>query len=381
MSAQQFVVRIPTPGKDKAPLSKAQKEFNRLTKKIDELANELAGFRTAASSLQQRIHAEYEPLLREYNQQRANLLRVFDRAHAQPGTTKTEKKKLVDLILNLAYDLISEHGMDELKPIFDKYDADGFDATDAEADQEVSSMMKEMVGAMYGIEFDETVDVSTKEKFMAYLDEQLKARQAENDQHRQQQAEKRAQKPKSAKQQEREARKEVEERNITKAVRTLYMDLVKAFHPDREPDEAEKARKTEIMQRVTEAYEKSDLLTLFRLQLEFNRIDQQHLETLAEDQLRYYNKILKQQADELSQELFSLQSQMSALFGKPLMLVGSAMSLEFSFNNDIRDLKRSIKATKKDIKELSDPVLLKAWLKAYKIQKPDDFDTFGPFFG
>jgi hypothetical protein len=287
------VVRIPTPGPDKAPLSKAQKEFNRLTKKIGELETELSGFRTAATNIQQRIQTEYAPLLRDYNEHRANLVRVFDRAHDRPDTTKTERKKLADLIINLAYDLISQHGMDDIKPIFDKYDTDGFDATDAEADEQVSEVMKEMVASMYGIKFDENVDVSTQEKFTAYVEEQLKARRADDQERLQQAEERKARKPKSAKQQEREAKKQVEEHNITKAVRTLYMDLVKAFHPDREPDEAEKARKTGIMQRITEAYEKSDLLALFRLQLEYNRIDQTHLERLAEDQLKYYNKIIR----------------------------------------------------------------------------------------
>ncbi|GAB3640448.1 hypothetical protein [Spirosoma arcticum] len=374
------VVRIPTPGPDKTPLSKSQKEFNRLTKKIGELETELSGFRTTATTVQQRIQTEYVPLLRDYNEHRANLVRVFDRAHDRPEATKTERKKLIDLIVNLTYDLISQHGMDELKPIFDKYDADGFDATDAEADGQISEVMKEMIASMYGIKFDENVDVSTKEKFMSYVDEQMQARHTDDQQRQQQTEERKAKKPKSAKQQEREAKKQIEERNITKAVRTLYMDLVKAFHPDREPDEAEKARKTGIMQRITEAYEKSDLLALFRLQLEYNRIDQAHLETLAEDQLKYYNKILKQQADELGEELFGLQSQLSAALGKPLIMVGSAVGLELSFNSDVRALKRSVKEVKREVKELSDPAYLKGWLKTYKIQKSDDLDAFGGFF-
>ncbi|QKZ11365.1 hypothetical protein [Spirosoma sp. KUDC1026] len=367
--SQLQLVRIPTPGKDKTPLSKAQKEFNRLTRKISDLEQQLVDFRQAATSLQQRVHKEYVPLLNELNKFRADLIWLFDRAYERNEVTKTEKKKLADLISNLAYDLISEHGMDELKPIFDKYNTDSFDATDAEADAQISDVMKEMVSSMYGITFDPAVDVSTKEKFTAYVDEQLRSKQEANAERQQQAEQKRAQKPKTAKQLEREAKKQLEERNITKAVRTLYMDLVKAFHPDREPDEAEKDRKTEIMQRVTEAYEKSDLLALLRLQLEFNRIDQQHLETLADDQLRYYNKILKQQAEELDNELYGIQSQLAGAMGQPFMMVGSVLGLELSFNNDVRSLKRSIKATKKDIKDLSDPVVLKAWLKTYRIQR------------
>jgi hypothetical protein len=359
--SQSQLVRIPTPDKTKAPLSKAQKEFNRLTARISELEQQLADFRQAATTLQQRVYKEYVPLMNELNQLRANLVRLFDRAFDRNESTKAEKKKLADLITNLANDLISEHGLDELKPIFDKHNVDSFDAVDGEV--EVSDVMKEMVSSMYGITFDPDVDVSTKEKFMAYVEEQLRGKREANAEQQ------RTPKPKTAKQLAREAKKQLEERNITKAVRTLYMDLVKAFHPDREPDEAEKARKTEIMQRVTEAYEKSDLLALLRLQLEFNRIDQQHLETLADDRLRYYNKILKQQAEELDNELNGIQNQLASAMGQPFTMAGSVLGLEMSFNNDIRSLKRSIKATRKDIKDLSDPAILKAWLKTYQIQR------------
>ena len=154
------------------------------------------------------------------------------------------------------------------------------------------------------------------------------------------------------------------------------MDLVKAFHPDREPDETEKTRKTQIMQRVTEAYEKSDLLTLLRLQLEFNRIDQDHLENLAEEQLKYYNKILKQQMQELDEELYIVQSQLAAMTGRPAYLVSNRFALEFSLNTDIAEMKRDIKGIKKDIKNFADVALLKQWLKTYRIQKPDDLSFF-----
>ena len=151
------------------------------------------------------------------------------------------------------------------------------------------------------------------------------------------------------------------------------MDLVKAFHPDREPDEAEKGRKTEIMHRVTDAYEKGDLLALLRLQLEFERIDQTHLENLAEEQLKYYNKILRQQTQELDGELFTLQNNLAAMTGKPAFAVSSRIALEFSLNSDIAQLKRDIKQIKADVKAFASVTILKQWLKTYRIEKPDDF--------
>ncbi len=368
---QHHIVRIGT-DKDKTVLSKSQKEFNRLTRKIEQLTVDLSELEEAAQHIQQRVQTDYRPLVEQYNQFRADLVRLFDRAHDRNEHTKTEKKKLVDLIQNMAFELISEHGMDDLKPIYDKYDTQGFDHTNAEADQQTAELMKEMMAAMFGVKFDEDADVSDPQKMTDYVQEQMAQREADEARRQQQ----RASKPKSAKQQEREAKKQAEERNTTKAVRTLYMDLVKAFHPDREPDEAEKLRKTEIMHRVTDAYEKSDLLALFRLQLEFERIDQAHLETLAEDQLKYYNKILKQQAQELDDKFFALQNELAAMIGKPAFAVSSRFALEFSLNSDIAQLKRDIKAIKSDVKALADASRLKQWLKTYRIEKPDDLSFF-----
>lgn len=357
--AKTQVVHIPTASPDKTPLSKAQNEFNRLTQKISELEIQLGDFRVSATSVHQRIRAEYIPLLRDYNEQRANLVRLFDRAYNRPETTKAERRKLADLIVDIAHDLIGQHGMEELKPILSSYDSVDFEPVTDEEDK--LQAMKEKLSAQYGIEFDEQADVSTPEKLKAYVEAHLHNRQRSE----QQEQQARADRPRSAKKQARDAKRQLEERNSTKAVRTMYMDLVKAFHPDREPDEAEKARKTAIMQHVTEAYEKNDLMALFRLQLEYNRIDQAHLERLAEDQLRYYNKILKQQADELSQELLRLQQELADMLGRPLTAVGSLQGLEFSFNNDVRALKRSVKEVKREVKELSNPAYLKGWLKLY----------------
>lgn len=369
---KHLVVQIGTK-KDKAVLSKSQKEFNRLIRKIETLTSELTSLREAALHIQQRVQTDYRPLLEQYSQFRADLVRLFDRAYQQKDCSKTEKKKLADLIRTIAFELIDTYGIADLKPIYDNYDTDGFDNTNAESELVTAELLKEMMATMFGIEIDPEADVSDPQKMNAYVQEKIAQREAAEAERRQQAANK---KPKSAKQQEREAKKQVEARNITKAVRTLYMDLVKAFHPDREPDEAEKQRKTEIMHRVTAAYEKSDLLALLQLQLEFEHIDQAHLESLAEDQLKYYNKILKQQAEELDSEFFGLQHELAAMTGKPTFAVSSPIALEFSLNSDIAQLKRDIKHIKADLKALADLNQLKQWLKTYRIQKPDDFTFF-----
>lgn len=371
-----YIVQIGTK-KEKAVLSKSQKEFNRLIQKIERLSKDLHNLREAAGKIQQRVQTDYRPLVEQYAQCRGDMVRLFDRAYEHKEYTKTEKKKLADLIRNIAFELIDQYGIDDLKPIYDKYDTDGFDKTNIESDQLTADLMKEMMSSMFGIQFDEDVDVSDPQKMTAYMQEKLAEQEAAEAGRQQQAAEKRAKKPKTEKQQAQEEKKMAEEQNITKAVRTLYMDLVKAFHPDRERNEAEKDRKTKVMQRVTEAYQKSDLLALLRLQLEFEHIDQSHLENLAEEQLKYYNKILRQQTQELDEEFFTLQNQLAAMTGTPSFAVSSPIALEFSLKSDIAQMKRDIKQLKGDLKAFTaNPAQLKQWLKSYRIEKPNDLMFF-----
>lgn len=337
LPAQYQVVRI---GNGSESLSKSQKEFNRLTQKIEQLTTQLHELRGVSDHIQQRVQADYHPLIDQYSRLQADLVRLFDRAYEHEETTKTERKKLADLIRSMVSDLISVQGMDNLSAIYGKYNRPEFDDSQ---DQQLAT--REASSGTNG-------DV---EEYII----QQEAAEAERQRQR-------ANRPKSAKQLEREAKKQVDEQKTTKAVRTLYMDLVKAFHPDREPDEAEKVRKTEIMHRVIAAYEKSDLLALFRLQLEFERIDQAHLESLAEGQLTYYNKILRQQAQELDSEVSALQKELAAITGKSTFAVGSLVGFEFSLNSDIAQLKRDVKQLKQDLKALASLSVLKQWLKSYR---------------
>jgi hypothetical protein len=351
--------------KNQIEQTKSQKDFNRLVKKIEKLEVETQELSDGITHLSQRIASEYVPAQRSYKEARVDMVRVLDRAAQSGNFAKTQVKKLVHCIKDMAFDLI-EDGFDELKEIYDRYDEDGFDQTNANAEAHTAEMMKGLM-SMFGIDFDDDADVSTPEKMQAYMAEKMAQEAA---MHQQQQAtkEKRDARPKTSKQTEREEKKQLEAKNITKAVRTIYMDLVKAFHPDLETDEDEKQRKTEIMHRVTEAYEKNDLLALLRLQLEFNRIDQDHLERLAEDQLKYYNKILREQVKELEEAFFDLEMQAEQMMGGEIPYKTTPYTLELSLDQNIRRIKANTKEIKKDIVAFRDDEVLRVFLKQYKVR-------------
>jgi Glu-tRNA(Gln) amidotransferase subunit E-like FAD-binding protein len=79
------------------------------------------------------------------------------------------------------------------------------------------------------------------------------------------------------------------------ALRLLYRKLASALQPDREPDEIERIRKTQLMPPVNAANDNKDLMTLLRLQLEIEQIHPEAIAAMADDKLRSYNRVLKEQ--------------------------------------------------------------------------------------
>ncbi len=361
-------------GASKEVLSKRQKEFNKLTKKIEQLDKMLIELRDGTQVLQNRIVKEMKPLYEQMYSFQAETVRKMDIVYADKLMKKNDQKKLSYLITDLSFDLIG-NGYEDLKTIFNKYNEVDFDTVNAEIDFESAEMARGMA-SHFDIHFDEDEDISTANKFQEKMFEKLLEQEEIFEERQRAKNEKKADRAKSQKHLDREEKQKHEEQRLTKSVRAVYMDLVKAFHPDREKDEAEKIRKTELMQRVTQAYNDNNLLTLLKLQMEFDRIDQDHLEKLADEQLLYYNKVLKQQADDLEHEKFDIIQELASLANMSPYQINSIETVAIKFNQDVREFKRELKQTKSDVDLWGDPVKVKVFLKTYKIPKDEDFDFF-----
>ncbi|MFN4146346.1 MAG: hypothetical protein ACK4GN_11025 [Runella sp.] len=360
--------------KAKTELSKPQKEFNRLIKKIEKLETELKDFREGMEKIQQKMATDLLPIKKEYLEQRKALAVCYDRAYDSGFFKKTETKKLTHIITEICLEVLEEEENEEMERIYDKYNQTSYKEETAQAEAEQADMLKNMF-SMFGIDMEDDIDLKDPAKFQAQMAQKMAEQRQLYEEQQRQAEERRARRPKTQKQLEREQKKELEARSITKSVRTIYMDLVKAFHPDRETDPAERDRKTQIMQRVTEAYEKNDLLALLRLQLEFERIDQEHIESLAEDQLKNYNKLLRDQTQELEYELEMMKSRAAMMIGQPPYMTSSIWSLQYALDKDISEFKQVIKNIKRDLKSFEDYTALKHYLKNYKIPKPGKDDN------
>jgi hypothetical protein len=150
--------------------------------------------------------------------------------------------------------------------------------------------------------------------------------------------------------------------------------LAAALHPDRESDPDQQARKTELMQQVNIAYGKKDLLRLLELQLEIEQIDQAHLNQIAEGRLRHFNKVLQEQLAELRQEINEIEQSFKFQLRLPPFARLTPKDLLVRLARDTRALSKNLAALRRNIRDFQDFAMLKAWLKGYRIPKPESLD-------
>jgi hypothetical protein len=356
-----------TTGSEKKILSKEQKKFNLLIKKIDNKKKLFTEWDNVFKQYRHNIYLEQRKIYDEYDEQLIELLRVLDKAYPNKLFTKTYKNKIKHLIGCVIEELLSEEAeeCEEVVALYKKYNphAQQIEIEEELSDRQISEVMRSMYEEMFDIQFDEDVDITSPEKFHAALEQKLNEKE-------QQQEEKKRKRKKTAKQLEKEAQLKQQEQEVSKSVQEIYRKMVAALHPDLEQDEAEKVRKTKIMQEVNLAYKAKDLLRLFELQLELEHIDQAQLGNIAEEKLKLFNKTLQNQLKELEQEIYHIE--IVAKHELPHFWLGSLSPDEFLkiSNQHIESIKKSsVKIQTYVATFSSSPQELKAFLKDYKISQ------------
>jgi hypothetical protein len=195
---------------------------------------------------------------------------------------------------------------------------------------------------------------------------------------------KRKQRPrrkKTARQLAKEQREQEEESRISRSIQAVYRQLVRALHPDREQDPEQHRRKADLMQDVTVAYKNRDLLQLLELQLKVEQINQDEINSISEERLKYFNQILQRQSQELKQEIGEIELHLKTAGGFAPFESLTPKKLMSAVRNDKRHLEFAIIEIKKDLKRFKDVRNVKHWLKTYALPpEPSDeffFDLFG----
>ncbi len=348
-------------------LTPSQKRFNTLLRKIAQSRDGLSAWHDHVVSYRQAHGALLKPLQVELVAGLEQWARALDTLLDQRIWGKADRSTLCECLCEAVAALLESRPDDELlKALFDKHAEVDFDS----GQRDKMAAMKELAEAMTGLDLGDAEGIDTDADLFERLEQGLQEQAAAADARRDAKSAGRRQ---SAAQQRREA----EAAQATQSVREIYRKLASALHPDRETDEQQRQAKTVLMQRVNQAYEGNDLLTLLELQLQIEQIDASHIANAGEQRLKHYNKVLGEQLAELKAELERVEMAFRMEFGMEPGWGLDPLKLGQVLEQTSRQWRAELSGQQRDLRMLSDVAATKRWLKRQRQQRREadlDFD-------
>lgn len=374
-SSRNNSIRLAEPGA-KAAQSPVRKKFNTLVKKLEAERARLTAWQAALPGLHRTVEQELRPLQQAHDALGKQLLVLLDQMSEKLGS-KRDKAKLSNIICVLAENMLEEMDDEDISAIYERHGGEEID-TAGEA-----GMFKEMLEELTGMPLDDDIDLRSPDAVLAALQARMDEQEREQEQQREQEREARqaaqekaGKKPKQAKVSAREQRLEAEAKRMQQSVREIYRKLASALHPDREPDPAERDRKTALMQRVNVAYAANDLLGLLELQLQIEQLDQAGLDSMDDERIKQFNKLLAGQVAELEQDNANLEFALTMDFGIERYGRLTPRIVQGILDEDKQQLESVNRQMTEELAGLQDVKNFKAWLKAYRIPRPSDYDDW-----
>lgn len=354
-------------------LNKGQKLFNQLTKKITRLRQQVKQWEELLPPYQQQYQQRFQPLMAEFNRQRLAMLQLLDAAYEKTKLNKAQRQYLRSLIEQMIGELLEFEPNDQLKALFTRYHGQNYD----DHEQTLQDGLRSLMSDMMGVEIDQPIDFRDPDAMLKMLHEQLRARMA-NEQADEtaaatdgaagaaQSAQSQQARQPSKRELKRQAEQALAEQQLGQTLREVYRKLASALHPDREPDAAERERKTALMSRVNVAYDNKDLLRLLELQLEVEQIDASMINSLGGERLKHFNRILGEQVDELNMELFQIyhvfRLRFPGLQPLPDRTVPPASQPLPHLMQEVTQLEGALAGLNQDLLAMQDIGYLKQWL-------------------
>jgi hypothetical protein len=361
------------------PASKAQQRFARLIAKIELKREQLKQWQAYVLRYNQRVLGELEPLreqLRHY--QRSMLILVHELlTRSAPGQTlgRIQRTKLHQILMGLLGALSQENDDEVISAMRARYR----DTSDQERRCQMD-LTRSVLRDVFDLDVGEHHDASSAEELLAHAEREMQERFEQQAQRAQDQRDPRsARGPKvsaanAARAQAAQLKRDQAAKEVGQSLREVYRKLASALHPDREPEPQARARKTEFMQRVNQAYEANDLLTLLGLQLEIEQIDAAHLSSVPPQRLAHYNQLLSEQLASIDAELERctepFRRSLGVDWGRPLSVAGVDQDLSVH----IAQLRNVLGALREDLSAFRDPRRLRESLRHYRLEQ--DFDEF-----
>ncbi len=365
-----------------APLTPTQQRFNALLARIEQLSGDIE--RLQAWSDRHRyahIQALRESVQLAQSHRKSLLLFVHERLQTAELTDR-QQGMARGLVRGLIAQLAASADP-QVQALADVYVSEEDTQEAAQEQAEAAQRMRERIEEALGRPLNKPKQYQTPQEML-----QAGMRQW---QHQQEADEAR----KSAKRAARKAQKDAQKKNTAaekgdlppkalsaavakSAIRTIFRQLASALHPDRETDEQERLRKTGLMSEVNAAYEKNDLTTLLRLQMQVNQVNPQSVARMAHDQLMAMTVLLKEQVAALEEDLDQLQSRLSRELCVNVLAQAEEAEMTQSLQRLQADQRHVTDSLEADLRRIQNDAALKRWLKEqWQLAKAQVQDTDG----
>lgn len=306
----------------------------------------LRSWQTAIEGFWQRHARDYGPQLAVLRGLHRELVHLLDVRADDRGLSRADRATIAELILELAPALMGDDAASDaqLRAIVQRHQAP---PAAPQADPPPAAPGEE--------------DPDSPEAVVRRVEQELHARRAAAEQaaHAAQTRRRARQKAPAPLQ------KAIAAREASQSLRTVYRQLASALHPDREPDAAERTRKTALMQRANVAYAREDLLTLLELQQEAEQLALagSRGNALPPERLAHFNQLLARQEQELAQEIADTEAafRRQAGIGPRERLAHDTLGRALA--RQVRALQHEIGHLRAELVTLADERALRQWLK------------------
>lgn len=335
-------------------LSPEQRAFNDHLARLATLRQSLTDWRQAIDAFHQRYAREYAPLLRTLRELHRGLVRFLDQRADGKGLSRADRATIEELIADLVPALLGDDAATdaELQAILQRHGAPSpADETTPAAEPAPTE--------------DDEEDPDSPEAIVRRVEREMQARREAAEQ-----AARSAQARRRSRQKAPPALKQaIETHEASQSLRAVYRQLASALHPDREPDAAERERKTALMQRVNAAYAREDLLSLLELQQEAEQLDLARVAQAGRsggatpERLAHYNHVLERQVSELEREIADTEAAFRRDHGFGPRERLAPDTLNRALARLLRALQDEIDHLRAELPLLADDRQLKPWLK------------------
>ena len=337
-------------------LTPAQKRFNKLLAQVEKFNQQVQHIERLELEVRTPHLTRMAALHQQADQAQSEMLFFLHERLQHKGLTATQQATAREIVSSLVETL----GRDKEDPEWEQLRAEYLSVPpeDAESLDDIKRAMLKDLEDTLGTKLDmgDATQFATPEEMLAaamhHLQERHQAEQAE-------QAAQKAQQPLSDKQR----KVQVQEQDAKTALRTIYRQLASALHPDRETDPAEHQRKSALMGQANAAYERGDLGTLLRLQLQAQQVDAGSIARMADDKLAALSRLLKDQVTLLEQELFQAEMRLGDELDIVVRATFPMKHVQAQLRGVQERLERLVAMMQRDLERVQDDAELKRWLR------------------